>query len=1702
MDTITQRESFFNYKTSFKFSLLSICCLIFIMLLSSFTFGQSADFRQAANDRSPDPLGTVYWINGILQQNNSKYTEGMATLQRIILEDVPVTAGNLHTLRVKMETDKNGHHAYDFMVGWDDALAIANMIDGGQDFLPENYADATLNICGDAISATAETACNGATFSYDAVISGEIDYPIPGDANTTPNVISNFQSVLGNPNRTMQIRGNAIITDGYVSFVKYDAGYIFYDISWVSTSDDVVLEFAGHISPGTDPLSSGMGWGEGFGAADINGGPYHVIIEGFTTGEGNLGAMDNQLKGADILLTPVCSLPPVDDVCEGADNIMISATVDNGDSPQYVWSVDNSADGTNATIAGGQGTDTVEINIGTIPGTITVNLEVTNNSGDGLSSIPCSTSFTVFAEPTADAGTDQDKCQGDNNTTQFILSDASATNYTSILWNWTPISGDAAVTVIANPGVINPTVTVTGTGEVKLTLSSFSDPNKICPDAFDDVILTIIPNPEVDPISPVTACDSYELPAITGDGNYYTATMGGGEMLEAGDVISSTQTIYVYAETGTDPNCYDEESFLVTINDTPEVDPIDPVTACDSYELPAITGDGNYYTDTMGGGEMLEAGDVISSTQTIYVYAETGTDPNCYDEESFLVTINDTPEVDPISPVTACDSYELPAITGDGNYYTATMGGGEMLEAGDVISSTQTIYVYAETGTDPNCYDEESFLVTINDTPEVDPISPVTACDSYELPAITGDGNYYTDTMGGGEMLEAGDVISSTQTIYVYAETGTDPNCYDEESFLVTINDTPEVDPISPVTACDSYELPAITGDGNYYTATMGGGEMLEAGDVISSTQTIYVYAETGTDPNCYDEESFLVTINDTPEVDPISPVTACDSYELPAITGDGNYYTDTMGGGEMLEAGDVISSTQTIYVYAETGTDPNCYDEESFLVTINDTPEVDPISPVTACDSYELPAITGDGNYYTATMGGGEMLEAGDVISSTQTIYVYAETGTDPNCYDEESFLVTINDTPEVDPIDPVTACDSYELPAITGDGNYYTDTMGGGEMLEAGDVISSTQTIYVYAETGTDPNCYDEESFLVTINDTPEVDPIDPVKACESYELPAITGDGNYYTATMGGGEMLEAGDVISSTQTIYVYAETGTDPNCYDEESFIITIYDEPTVDAGNDQAKCQGDNNTTMFNVTASPTNYSTVLWEWQPVSGDAAVTLIANTNSLSPTVTVTGVGEVKLIVEAFAEDGSPCPNATDEVILMVTPVPIVTTNPLLQLCEDPEGEATFNLWNAITDYDANLYYKFFKGDGSGNKVGDAIANPAAFISYVVDNDQEIIIEVYNQDPDGGAPSRVAAVMPLCSSSASTFLRVNELPEITFLDLGTYCLDDARIMLSASPEGGTFSGNGVVYEGDVAYFDPSLTEPGVHVITYTVTDGNQCTNSATATVTTEDCCEDETAFAFGGPNPVCFSEISNVSKLPNRWGWTNELMQGEDYSLNLYAAAGAGGQCINPDKGGYGILVGTVSVSYNQSGDMEVTYQIVDNSDEYDFKLGKVHLYVGCFETAGKLSPGKYPFKGAAEDEMSVTLTVPKSAFEGCGESFYLIGHAEVEVCNDYTPDDEVLRTTTSSSPLKTFDFKAYPVPFKDNVTVEYKFDYSTEVTIEVMDIKGALVKSVSNNYKEGSLGKSTVDLSRVSDQLLFVKLSTDRESRVKKIISRE
>jgi len=291
------------------------------------------DFKQSANKDSPYPQGDIHWIGSILQQNNSIYYEGMSTLQRIVFISIPKTTGHVHTLTLSHEATKGGIHAYDFLTSWPQGVQAGNEIGGPTMFV-------NVNECGESIGPPANldeicAALHASGFTATPSVPDAMGSVGGHDVATR---VAAYEAHLGD--RTIKIYGNTAVSAASVAFDGYsgstDNQYANYTLTWTSSSDSIVIELAGHLAAGTDPiLQPGVGYGAGYGSASISGGPYHFKLS-YLDGS-SLGSQDNQIKGADILLPPpVCDVTPAaDSICVGFDATFTDHST--GGTPPYSW---------------------------------------------------------------------------------------------------------------------------------------------------------------------------------------------------------------------------------------------------------------------------------------------------------------------------------------------------------------------------------------------------------------------------------------------------------------------------------------------------------------------------------------------------------------------------------------------------------------------------------------------------------------------------------------------------------------------------------------------------------------------------------------------------------------------------------------------------------------------------------------------------------------------------------------------------------------------------------------------------------------------------------------------------------------------------------------------------------------------------------------------------------------------------------------------------------------------------------------------------------------------------------------------------------------------------------------------------------------------------------------------------------------------
>ena len=347
--------------------------------------------------------------------------------------------------------------------------------------------------------------------------------------------------------------------------------------------------------------------------------------------------------------------------------------------------------------------------------------------------------------------------------------------------------------------------------------------------------------------------------------------------------------------------------------------------------------------------------------------------------------------------------------------------------------------------------------------------------------------------------------------------------------------------------------------------------------------------------------------------------------------------------------------------------------------------------------------------------------------------------------------------------------------------------------------------------------------------------------------------------------------------------------------------------------------------------------------------------------------------------------------------------------------------------------------------------------------------------------------------------------NVAPVITAPEDYTICNDPLPEYLNATwtdncDAGGNLTAYGVPYKSDECSQTMSYT--------FTVTDvcGNMATKVVYVTREIETYGECETAFARYDDNNQCFIEDGF-----DRWGWTNKLSpSAEPYTLDLYAGAA---QC-NTSKG---TKVGEVYVTY-VNGKVTVEYDMI-----YGYSMSEAHIYIGCepypiIKGKQTVAPGQFTFNADNLDHSSgIIVSTPDNSVSG---DIYVIAHAVtcelICKCTDPSNGEEPamynldinLNCGTSSNGIDTSlntaeaNFKVFPVPFEETITVQYSFEYDTDVKIEVFNMRGMVIaKAIDNRYTKGEIGNTQMTLPRVNDQALIIRLTTNKHQLNKTVVAK-
>ncbi|PKR79756.1 hypothetical protein CW751_13605 [Brumimicrobium salinarum] len=585
----------------------------------------------------------------------------------------------------------------------------------------------------------------------------------------------------------------------------------------------------------------------------------------------------------------------------------------------------------------------------------------------------------------------------------------------------------------------------------------------------------------------------------------------------------------------------------------------------------------------------------------------------------------------------------------------------------------------------------------------------------------------------------------------------------------------------------------------------------------------------------------------------------------------------------------DVISPTvatgnqQAIYLITYGACD---YDIVGYLVDVYSEVTATVATSNSSCGASDgeiniTAAVGGDGTY-NYSIDGGVTTQSTGLFSNLPagTYDVEVSTDGDGCAYTE---TVTVVDTPgETITVGAGASICEGASASLTASGNGTIEWFDNGTSVNTGTSYApSPTTTTTYDVTLTDANgCTDTDQITVTVNPLEDASfsyASNTICTAGGMVTPTITTAGGTFTYT-GSGLVIDpsTGEINSNTSTAgsydVTYTVTGT---CDGAETETITITNSPDASFSyNNSTYCGNDASVTpTFSSGASAGVFSSTTG----LSISSGTGEIDFSNSTAGTYTVTN---------SIAASGS-CPAVSESFTVTINAAPTVDAGSDQEVCEGTSitlsgnGADTYVWDNGVTDgasFTPGIGTTIYTvtGTTSGCENTDQVevvvnANPtinAGADQAVCEGDDVTLTAAVstgsvtwdNGITDGVAftPSATTTYTATvdnngCTATDDVTITVNALPTVSAgVDQNT-CVNYDPIALSGTPSGGTFSGTGVSND----MFDPSAAGEGTHVVTYTYTDGDGCSNSSTIEITVDGCAsleDNELNTLIVSPNPA--------------------------------------------------------------------------------------------------------------------------------------------------------------------------------------------------------------------------------------------------------
>ena len=427
-----------------------------------------------------------------------------------------------------------------------------------------------------------------------------------------------------------------------------------------------------------------------------------------------------------------------------------------------------------------------------------------------------------------------------------------------------------------------------------------------------------------------------------------------------------------------------------------------------------------------------------------------------------------------------------------------------------------------------------------------------------------------------------------------------------------------------------------------------------------------------------------------------------------------------------------------------------------------------------------------GNANYVVYNGSGNSILVTGLTTGVEYAFFIYEYNGENASInynttqFASTSFLVNAFSF-AINALPPSICPGEQTTLAASGGVSYQWSPSTGLSATTGNTVIASPGITTTYTVNGTNSDgCHSIQKITVQINPLPTIQFNNVMQTCENNSSFPLTGGnplGGTYSGSGVSNDTFNPSSVSSGQHIVnYTYADAN---GCVASDTSIVFVNTPPAITMPVFPALCQGSSSLTLSGASPSDGVYS----------GNFVSLNVFNTQLAGP-------GTFPITYSYTDQKGCQNSGTTN---LIVNTLPTASITSIQSMCENA----------AAVTLSANPTGGTFSGTGiNSNTFTPSIAGAGNHtVTYTITDNNN------------------------CTNTTTATVLVIALLNVTLSTPTSVCINSQPITLSGgSPSGGIFSGTNVTS----GFFNPVTAGAGSHTISYSVTDNNNCSNTASATI----------------------------------------------------------------------------------------------------------------------------------------------------------------------------------------------------------------------------------------------------------------------------